>query len=852
MLKQNPVVIVIGTRPEGIKMAPVYLALKRAGIPVIICSTLQHDHLLREVFELFDITPDFDLNIMRVGQDLFYITQSVLQKTKELFRDINPLLVLVQGDTTSSMAASLAAFYLGIPVGHVEAGLRTDDIHAPFPEEMNRRVISVVTNFHFAPTPAAVANILAHGVRREQVFCTGNTVIDALYIVKEKLQTKEFLPKKQLKEQIDYAKQEEKEIAILTLHRRESFNGGIERILCTLKKYVQENPDLFIVYPYHPNPQVVQAIEHAGLHEVENIYLCEPVMYKDMVYLLDNARLVLTDSGGIQEEAVPLGKPVLVLREKTERMEGVLAGRAKIVGTDSEKIIEGINWAREQNIFKQHYYATLYGDGHSAEKIVAFIQSRYEQLCEAVEKREAKAVEIEHIYKKEDTVKKVCVLGLGYIGLPTAIIAADNGYSVIGFDIDDERVHAINSGDPVIREPEIYERLQIVLGAKSFCAKTKIEPAHYFVIAVPTPITKEKTADLSFVFSAAQTIATVLKKNDVVIIESTIPVGASDKVAQFLQEKTNLIAGKDFYVAHCPERVLPGNIFHELVHNDRIIGGINEDSTIAAKMLYKPFVRGCLYLTNAKSAEMVKLIENSSRDVSIAFAHQVASMARTAGINPYEVIDLANKHPRVNILRPTCGVGGHCIAIDPWFLIETFKKETALLHVARKVNDAKPFEVIEDIYTCVQHFNKTNEKQCTVALMGMTYKPDVDDMRESPAVTIAHELIKENNVNVLISEPHIANKKLETLFGNCIVSPTDAIAQADIIVFLVGHQRFKVLNRSLLENKLVIDACGVFHEEKQLPRDHEATFWPAKSVMDFFIDNHEEKVEVKKNRKEQL
>ncbi len=255
-MNTHPIVLIIGTRPEGIKMAPVYHALKKANLPVVIISTLQHDQLLRDVLKVFDVTPDFELNIMRLGQDLFYITQSVLQKTKEIYKQINPAFVLVQGDTTSSMAAALSAFYLHIPVGHIEAGLRTDDIHEPFPEEMNRRVISTIAKYHFAPTQTALENLLAHGIHHSKVFNTGNTVVDALRIIKEKINSGVCSIDSTICKQVTLAKKQHKKIMLLTAHRRESFNGGIEQILQTVKNELQNNDDLICFYPYHPNPHV--------------------------------------------------------------------------------------------------------------------------------------------------------------------------------------------------------------------------------------------------------------------------------------------------------------------------------------------------------------------------------------------------------------------------------------------------------------------------------------------------------------------------------------------------------------------------------------------------------------------
>ena len=834
---EAPVVLVVGTRPEGIKMAPVYYALKRAGIPTIVCSTMQHNTLLREVLDLFGIKPDIELNIMRPGQDLFYLTQSVLQKTKEVFLKINPALVLVQGDTTSSMAAALAAFYLGIPIGHVEAGLRTDDIQSPFPEEMNRRLITVIATYHFAPTPAAVANVLAHGVRCEQVFCTGNTVVDALQIIKEKIFTGELVIQDAIKSQIYACKQAGQEIAVLTVHRRESFNGALTTILQAVKRYACARDDLFWFYPYHPNPHVIKAIHDVGLVDLPNIYLCEPLAYKDMIHLLDAASCVLTDSGGIQEEAVSLGKPVLVLREKTERMEGVLAGCARVIGADQEKIKEGIAWAQDYHKRARSYLGHIYGDGHAAEKIVAFVQSWYEQVKQSAQEKITHNREYRETNKKENEVKKVCVIGLGYIGLPTAIVAAEHGYEVIGYDIDPERVHEINKGNPIITEPEVYEKLAVVLGPELFRASTKIEGADYFIVAVPTPITEDKKADLSCVLDAVDAIAPVLSRGNTVLIESTVPVGVTQHIAQVLEEKTGLQAGTDFYIAHCPERVLPGNIFHELVNNDRIIGGINQESAEQAQQFYQAFVNGQMHLTNTQAAEMVKLIENSSRDVELAFAHQVASMAYAIGLNPYEVIELANKHPRVNILRPTCGVGGHCLAVDPWFLTESFPHQTQLIKAAREVNDNKPREIIQCIEHAVNEWNKHNTRSCTVALLGATYKPDVDDVRESPALEIIRHFINQKGIPLQVCDPYIAADQIKQLGIAEVVSATHAITRADVVVFLVAHKRFKLLNRTMFAGKQVYDFCGVLHQEVKDNKSDQALFWPARSVMDFFIVN---------------
>jgi UDP-N-acetyl-D-mannosaminuronic acid dehydrogenase len=428
-------------------------------------------------------------------------------------------------------------------------------------------------------------------------------------------------------------------------------------------------------------------------------------------------------------------------------------------------------------------------------------------------------------------MKKVCIIGLGYIGLPTAIVLADNGFNVIGFDIDASRVARLAAGDPVIQEPEIAQRLASVLAQRTFYPTTTISQADYFIVAVPTPFKEGKKADLSYVNAAIAALSTVLKSGNVVIIESTIPVGTTTAVAHHLQELTGLVVGKNVFVAHCPERVLPGKIFYELVHNPRIIGGAHETCMHAAKELYKPFVKADLYLTDATTAEMVKLVENSSRDVQIAFAHQVASMASATGLNPYEVIELANKHPRVQILNPSCGVGGHCIAVDPWFLVETFGRHTHLLKAAREVNDEKPFEIIRILKKAIYAWRATHQGTCTLALLGATYKPNVDDLRESPALHIMQIFARWHNLNLLVVEPHVGQEQLSTLVGTQnVVSYDEALRKSDIVVYLVAHTLFKTFNPVLLAYKEVFDFCGILHQPKDTFTGQEHLFWPAQTA----------------------
>ncbi|MFC1841751.1 non-hydrolyzing UDP-N-acetylglucosamine 2-epimerase [Candidatus Dependentiae bacterium] len=842
----NPIVLIVGTRPEGIKVIPVYKALKKAGLPAILCSTMQHDELLSQVFDIFAVKPDINLDIMRHGQDLFYVTQSILQKTKEVFLRVKPSLVIVQGDTTSTMAAALAAFYAHIPVAHVEAGLRTGDMHHPFPEEANRKIVSQIATYHFCPTETAVDNLLQENIKRDRVFCTGNTVVDALRIIQEKIESGDVVIREDIKNFVQKNKNEGKKIALLTTHRRESFNGGIEKIINAVKSFLNEHNNVACFYPFHPNPHVISAIEKIDIGDLENLYICEPVPYSQMVYLLSQADLVLTDSGGIQEEAVALGKNVLVLREKTERIEGVKAGLAKMVGTDENEIKKGmyeiINNLPEgdKNIKPKEgkTYGGIYGDGYASEKITEIVKQNIQTYKASVKT---------NVCVKEDCnisetlqkgignleMKKVCVLGLGYIGLPTAVILAENGFDVTGFDIDEKRVNCINDGDPVIEEPEIYEKLNIALHYKKFRASVKCCKADFFIIAVPTPFKEDKKADLSYVKKAALFISKVLEKGNIILLESTVPVGATTKLAGLIAEKTKLIAGKDFYVAHCPERVLPGNICKELVENDRVVGGINPESAYKASLLYDTFVTGEIHLTDDKTAEIVKLIENSSRDAQIAFAHQVASMAQAAKLNPYEIIELANKHPRVQILNPTCGVGGHCIAIDPWFLVESFPNNCQFIRAARETNDKRPKEVIKKIQKQIKKWHiANNNKQCNVLVLGLTYKPDVDDLRESPAIHIAKDMQHIENINLAIAEPNIKQQKLLSLFPKHAISVQEGLNNADIIVFLVSHKRFKAIDKKILKQKVVLDFCGIQYKSK---KDNKKS--SIHGMLDFFISN---------------
>lgn len=431
-------------------------------------------------------------------------------------------------------------------------------------------------------------------------------------------------------------------------------------------------------------------------------------------------------------------------------------------------------------------------------------------------------------------MKRISIVGLGYIGLPTAIQAAQAGYDVYGFDTNHEKIKMINAGDPTIFEPELADRLWKSLKSGLFKAFTDLQYADCFVIAVPTPFKENKTADLTYVLHAGRIIAKRLMPSNLVILESTVPVGTTEKLAQLLEEYSGLKLGIDFFVAYCPERVLPGKIFKELVENDRVVGGICQQSCELAYQFYSKFVKGFLHVTDDKTAEMVKLVENTSRDVQIALANQIAGMCDKAGIDPYQVIELANKHPRVKILSPTCGVGGHCIAVDPWFLIESFPADTALLQAARKINDAKPEKIVAEVLSRVEELKTSGITRPKVLALGLSFKPDVDDIRQSPALEIAQKLGAKNDVLELQVYDHkVAKEEINARGLNLVPDLWQGTAWADIILVLVKHKEFTLMREESFGDKIVIDTCGLQHEI-QLKQSHALLEGATKVNVDFW------------------
>jgi len=392
--------------------------------------------------------------------------------------------------------------------------------------------------------------------------------------------------------------------------------------------------------------------------------------------------------------------------------------------------------------------------------------------------------------------KKVCVVGLGYIGLPTAALLANRSYDVHGVDVVQSIVDTINRGEIHIVEPELDMFVRAAINSGKLKADLKPTQADIFIIAVPTPLHDGYVPNIDYVISATEAIAPYVQEGNIVILESTSPVGTTDKVAEVL--KLHGIDTSKVHVAHCPERVLPGHIMRELVENDRIVGGTTPEATEAVAAFYQTFVEGKVLLTDAKTAEMAKLTENSFRDINIAFANELSILCDKLDIDVWELIRLANRHPRVNILQPGAGVGGHCIAVDPWFIVHAGGEDAKMIRTAREVNTYKTEWVIEKIKNASLKFENEHGKKPKVACMGLAFKPDTDDLRESPALYITRRLIADG-LNVMAVEPNISEyKEFE------IINYNDAIKEADIIAFLVAHKEFKALK---IETDL--DFCGV-------------------------------------------
>ncbi|BEG97905.1 UDP-N-acetyl-D-mannosamine dehydrogenase [Bacteroides sedimenti] len=396
---------------------------------------------------------------------------------------------------------------------------------------------------------------------------------------------------------------------------------------------------------------------------------------------------------------------------------------------------------------------------------------------------------------------KAVFMGLGYIGLPTAAVAASKGIRVVGVDVNPAVVETINQGKIHIMEPDLDKVVKEVVEKGNLRASSKPEEADAFFIVVPTPFKQNHRADISYVESATRMVIPYLREGNLFVIESTSPVMTTEKMVDVIFKTRPELKGK-IYVAYCPERVLPGNVLYELEHNDRVIGGINPESAERASDFYAKFVKGQLHKTNVRTAEMCKLTENSSRDVQIAFANELSMICDRADINVYNLIELANKHPRVNILQPGCGVGGHCIAVDPWFIVSDFPEQAQIIKRARETNDYKADWCANRVLKTCQEFTARTDREPVVACMGLAFKPDIDDLRESPAIYIVSRIISEARAEVLVVEPNISDHRTFNLMDY-----KEAYEKADIVVWLVRHREF--VEMPVDTGKIELDFCGV-------------------------------------------
>jgi UDP-N-acetyl-D-mannosaminuronic acid dehydrogenase len=396
----------------------------------------------------------------------------------------------------------------------------------------------------------------------------------------------------------------------------------------------------------------------------------------------------------------------------------------------------------------------------------------------------------------------VCVLGLGYIGLPTASILATKGFRVSGMDVRKDVIETINKGEIHIKEPDLDILVKSAVNSGQLKAFDTPQPADVFMICVPTPIQEDHSADLSYVEEAAKAIRPLVKPGNLIILESTSPPGTSEEIVVRHAIPDNLKVGHNVFVAHCPERVLPGRILLEVVQNDRVVGGVTDECSDRARAFYESFVSGTVLATTARVAELTKLVENSYRDVNIAFANELSIIADRLNVDAWEVIELANRHPRVNILTPGPGVGGHCISVDPWFLVSAMPDITPLIHTARKVNLSKPHHVVERVVRLATQLNRP-----VIGCLGLTYKADVDDLRESPSLDVVRELHRRRVGELLVCDPLLD----ATRFSEFALTPLDEVlARAHMLVLLTDHRPFRHIRRPLLQEKILVDTRGVW------------------------------------------
>lgn len=722
------IAILVGTRPEIIKMAPVIRECQHRKLDYFIVHSKQHysERLDGIFFAELDLpAPKYNLNVGSGGHA--NQTGRILIALEPILVSEKPDVLLVQGDTNTVVAGALAAHKLHIRVGHIEAGLRSFD--QTMPEESNRIIADHVSDYLFAVTDVQVSHLKKEGLPESKIFKVGNTIVDALFSSRVRAEKHSQI--------LSELKLQKGRYYLLTCHRAANVDDpdALNEIIGLIGKIPGD-----VCWPIHHRTQ--KLLKEGGIQLPANLTWTEPVGYSDFLTLLSNCKAVITDSGGVQEEACILHIPCVTIRDRTERPETVDVGANVLVHRDAEAMVAALNRPMPT-------WTNPFGDGHTAERILDIVMGL-------------------HVQPAPRTHDTVCVAGLGYMGLPTSLLFANAGVRVTGFDLNGKKVNEINSGLCPFEEKGIPELLTAALKTGRFKARTEPAPADVFVVAVPTPH-ENKKCNLSFVISAVNSLLPVMKDGNLLIIESTIrPKTCEDIVLPILQSKHLQIE-----VVHCPERAIPGNTLHEIVHNDRIIGATSPEAAQRAERLYSTFTRGAVHKTTLVTAECVKLMENTCRDVNIALANEFSLIADKFKFDISTAIQLANKHPRVNILQPGIGVGGHCIAIDPWFLTEDIDGLN-VIRAARKLNDEMPKHTVERIQ------RKISPSVRKLGLLGVSYKPDVDDARETPALQVATLLSERYEIRC--HDPFVKAWELE-LF------PLEAVdGWADALVVLSKHR----------------------------------------------------------------
>jgi len=743
--------IIVGTRPEIIKMAPIIRECQKRAIPYFIIHSNQHySEEMDSIFfkELALPAPHYNLG---VGSGLHSNqTGNILIEMEPILIQEKPDVVLVQGDTNTVLAGALSASKLGVKVGHIEAGLRSYD--RTMPEETNRIMTDHISDFLFAVGPNQHAILAKEGIDLDKIFTVGNTVSDSLFQHLDISANSSTI--------LTDLGVESGKFFLVTAHRASNVDvmANLLELLALFDK-LHSKYSQTIVWPIHPRTQA--KLKEFSITLPEYLKLIPPIGYLDFIQLQKHAQLILTDSGGIQEEACLLGVPCITLRENTERPESIEVGANVLVGRDADKALAAADkWLSTAT--KDFSWKNPFGDGHVAELILDIITN--------TEKKSADEI----IIAKNETL---AVVGMGYMGLPIASLLAQAGYSVTGVDLNSDKVDAINRAECPFDEAGLPELINQVVSQGFLKASTVIPSSETYLVAVPTPH-KDNSCDRSYVFSAVDAIAKVAKNGQTVIVESTISPQTSLAVSQRFKD-----FGLTVDVVHCPERAIPGQTLHELVHNDRIIGASNEAAQLKVKAIYQSFVKGEVFLTDLTTAECIKLVENTSRDVGIAFANELSLICQELNVDVYEVIRLANRHPRVNVLTPGPGVGGHCIPIDPWFLVEN-TKSGEFVRLARAINDKRPSIVAQQALDLLDGEVKGKK----VGILGVAYKANVDDCRESPAEAIL-EYFCNAGVDVSYHDPYVAS-------WDCprITTLGEMDNWADVIILVTDHECYSNLS----------------------------------------------------------